>query len=363
MSNSLASNPPILGKFSAVFIDKVGRTEITVLGLALIICLFANITLNSVGVTVDWLSAIILNSRFLALVLIMFLAAEFSMLLMRHRPSSPVGFFLKDARAHPAYARLLPALCIIIALGTLMPAFSRIKSAIPLLNDYTWDQTFIAWDIAIHGTDPWRLLQPVLGYPEVSAALGYLYHFWFALIYIGPLCFALYVTDKQLRLRFFLGYFLTWTIVGMIGAISLASVGPVFLEPLLGGDHFAEQMAYLHAANAVQTIPVIEVQQLLLEWYKSGDYGLGRGITAMPSMHVALTSLYVFATWKIDKRLWAAFGIFWLLIMLGSVHLAYHYAVDGYVALVMVAVIWAATKPVANFILNIGKSPEASAAT
>ncbi len=358
---AIQSNP--VSRFVSSAARTIGRSEIAILALALIICLCANIALNSVGVTIDWGRAIFLNSRFVTLILIVFIAVEFALLLVRYRPSSPVGFFLKDPRAHPAYARILPAFCMVVAVGTLMPAFSYIKGAIPLLSEYTWDQTFIDWDAAIHGTDPWRLLQPFLGYPEVSAALGHLYHLWFALIYIGPLCFALYVTDKQLRLRFFLGYFLTWTIVGMVGAISLASVGPVFLEPLLGDDHFAEQMAYLHAANAVQTIPVIEVQQMLLDWYAAGDYGLGRGITAMPSMHVALTSLYVFATWKIDKRLWAAFAVFWLLIMLGSVHLAYHYAVDGYVALAMVAVIWAATKPAAGFILNIGKSPETSAAT
>src|SRR3546814_10705009 len=76
----------------------------------------------------------------------------------------------------------------------------------------------------------------------------------------------------------------------MFGAIMLASVGPAFLEPIIGNDHFREQMEYLHQAGETHTVLVLEVQRLLLQWYEAGDYGLGRGITAMPSMHVALRS-------------------------------------------------------------------------
>src|SRR3546814_13931379 len=93
----------------------------------------------------------------------------------------------------------------------------------------------------------------------------------------------------------------------MFGAIMLASVGPAFLEPIIGNDHFREQMEYLHQAGETHTVLVLEVQRLLLQWYEAGDYGLGRGITAMPSMHVALCMLYFLTMTRLDKGLGLAF--------------------------------------------------------
>ena len=48
----------------------------------------------------------------------------------------------------------------------------------------------------------------------------------------------------------------------------------------------------------------------------------------MPSMHVALATLYYLMARKLDRRLGAFFLVFLVIIMIGSVHLAYHYAVQ-----------------------------------
>ncbi|KUO55435.1 MAG: hypothetical protein APF82_00130 [Sphingomonadales bacterium BRH_c42] len=241
---------------------------------------------------------------------------------------------------------------MISAIALFMPAFTAVKSAIPLFNNYTWDQTFIDWDRVMHGDDVWRILQPVLGYPLATSIMSYIYHIWFLLIYIGPICIALYMRDRELRLRFFLGFLLTWTLVGMVAAVMLASVGPAFLEAITGNGHFREQMDYLQRANETHTVLVLEVQRLLLEWYQTADYGLGRGITAMPSMHVALCMLYFLVMNRVDWRLGVFFLSFLLLILIGSVHLAYHYAVDGYVSIFATYLIWRATEPMAKLILK-----------
>ena len=138
----------------------------------------------------------------------------------------------------------------------------------------------------------------------------------------------------------------------MIGAIAFASVGPVFLEPVFGNDRFAAQMAYLNSVGETHGLVVLEVQRILLESFQSGEYGLGRGVSAMPSMHVALATLYFMMARKIDRRLALFFLAFLIMIMLGSVHLAYHYAVDGYVGIAMVVLIWWATRPLARWILQ-----------
>jgi hypothetical protein len=46
------------------------------------------------------------------------------------------------------------------------------------------------------------------------------------------------------------------------------------------------------------------------------------------------------------------FGIFTVIILIGSVHLAYHYAVDGYVSIAATWLIWLAAGPLARRVAN-----------
>lgn len=60
----------------------------------------------------------------------------------------------------------------------------------------------------------------------------------------------------------------------------------------------------------------------------------------MPSVHVAVAGLYAILGWR--TRPWAgvALTIYAVLILLGSIHLGWHYAIDGYVSLTMLGPIW-----------------------
>lgn len=310
---------------------------IGVIGVIYIVCL---LVLNSVGINGLLSNAYLENSIPYACSLIVILSAEVVRTLWISRPGRPVAFLKKYFAGVRYRHRVLRSLPIIFALIVFMPIFSTMKSSIPLFTDYTWDQTFIDLDRAIHGTDPWRLLQPVLGYPIVTSAIAGAYHVWILLIYMGGIYFALYESDQTLRRRYFVSFFGVWIVCGILLATRLASVGPCFVGPLLGMNVFDEQMAYLHKANEQFPVMVLPVQELLLAGYQQGDSSLGRGITAMPSLHVAQAFLFFLA--MRHKARWAAilFGIFALVIMAGSVHLGYHYAVDGYVSIMVTALIW-----------------------
>ena len=227
----------------------------------------------------------------------------------------------------------------------LLPFFSKMKAAIPLFNDYTWDGSFVAWDRTIFsGYDAWEVLQPFLGFPVVTAFLALLYQLWFLLLYPGVLFFAFARIDHSVRRQFFLSYVLSWTLLGGLMATWLASVGPCFVGPLLGDPRFDEQMAYLNAANEQIPIMTLSVQEMLLEWFAADANGLGSGITAMPSMHCAIAFLYWIAMRRISARWGMLFGIFFFTTWVSSVHLAYHYAVDGLVSLIAVAAIWTTSR-------------------
>jgi membrane-associated phospholipid phosphatase len=64
------------------------------------------------------------------------------------------------------------------------------------------------------------------------------------------------------------------------------------------------------------------------------------GISAMPSMHVAMAVLFALVGWKTNRGLGALLTIYAILIQIGSVHLGWHYAVDGYASAAAVSSLW-----------------------
>ena len=287
------------------------------------------------------LGGVVANAQIFGMFVVILACADAGRELYRHRPDSPVAH-LKARYSTPGFKRAvfagLPMLSVAIVL---LPFFSKMKSAIPLFNDYNWDEAFIQWDRAIFfGYDAWEVMQPVLGFPIVTAFLALLYQLWFMLLYPGVLFFAFGKIESGLRRQFFLTYVLSWTLIGGAMATWLASVGPVFVGPMFGDPRFDDQMAYLYGANEQIPIMVLPVQEMLLEWYANAEDGLGSGITAMPSMHCAIAFLYWIAVRRIHSGWGAFFGVFFFITWISSVHLAYHYAVDGLVSLLAVAAIW-----------------------
>lgn len=260
-----------------------------------------------------------------------------------HRPAAPTRFLLglySVRLAAPEVLAKLPLLAIAIAF---MPFFSTLKSMIPLFNDFDWDSAFIAWDRQLFlGHDAADALQPLLGYPFVTSLLALLYHAWILLIYAGVLFFLFYRVAAPVGRQYFLCFVLIWTLIGGGLATVFASVGPCFVGPIFGDTTFDAHIAYLKAANEQFPVLTLHVQDLLLQWYHEGERGLGSGITAMPSMHVAMAQLTWLGMRRVSRAAGWWFFAFFVVIWIGSVHLAYHYAVDGLVSVIATTAIWVA---------------------
>jgi len=293
------------------------------------------------------LEGVWVNAELFAMFVMLIAPLDAGIQLFRHRPDSPTAF-LKERYFNPSARQVMAAGAPMLGVAILLlPFFSKMKAAIPLFTPYTWDDTFVAWDRAIFfGYDAWEVLQPLLGYPIVTAFLALLYQLWFLLLYPGVMFFAFARIDHTVRRQFFLTYFLSWTLIGGLMATLLASVGPCFVGPMLGDPRFDDQMAYLNAANEQIPIMTLPVQEMLLKWFASAENGLGSGITAMPSMHCAIAFLYWIAMRRVSSRLGAFFAVFFFITWVSSVHLAYHYAVDGLVSLLAVGAIWMASQRV-----------------
>lgn len=261
---------------------------------------------------------------------------------MRYRVPGPQqwAWLRADLRAAVTNReRLLSGLVAAVLMLVVLISFAQLKRLIPVIQPFSWDLTFVALDQALHfGTDPWRLAHAIAGAPLVVTFFTGCYNLWLFLMYFSLVfaCFSL--ANRSARMRYLIAFILTWAIGGNLIATLFSSAGPVYVQRLGLGDHFAPLMAVLKAHAAVQPISVVETQNLLWDWY-SAPQSLN-GISAFPSMHVASTVLMALYARAYHPRLGRVMSVFAGIILLGSVLLGWHYAVDGYVGALIAFTCW-----------------------
>jgi hypothetical protein len=259
------------------------------------------------------------------------------------RPDRLTAYIFNDLRTRYLTAnRLTQGLTVLILMQPFISAFSSFKILIPVIVPFYLDETFMEIDRLLHGgVDPWVLLHPLLATPFISSALNFSYNIWFFVLFGVVFWQAFSQENHTLRLQFFYSFLSLWILLGIIAATALSSAGPVYYGRITGlEDPYAPLMAYLHRANETFPIWSLEVQAMLWDSYNLGADVAGKGISAMPSLHVAITTLYAFLGWKINRWLGISFTVFAFLILISSVHLGWHYAIDGYVSIILTGAIW-----------------------
>jgi hypothetical protein len=231
----------------------------------------------------------------------------------------------------------------ILPLFPLAISFFVLKDEIPALHPFSWDRTFMAWGKWLSfGDMPWRLLHPIVGYPPVTTALSIVYEAWFPAMFA---CFAWQAFASRgtaVRAQYLLAFAFCWFLGGNVLATVFSSAGPCFYGHLVPGpDPYADQMAYLRAASQHWPVLSVGIQDALWTAYKTG-HGQISGISAMPSMHVTIAVLMALLGWRVNRRAGMLFTIFAVLIFVGSIALAWHYAVDGLAGIVLAVTFWLA---------------------
>lgn len=256
------------------------------------------------------------------------------------KPKKPIHWMISDLRSILTDGVRVPDVVVTyLSMVGLIVTYTFLKDVIHALNPSLWDTQFAEWDRMLHGGyDVWDLLWPVLGYPYVTTAINFAYHAWFPLIYLAVCVACLDRRDPSRNMVFLVAFVLCWFVGGNVVATIFASVGPVYFEPFGLGDTYLPQMELLRELNSISPVWALNVQQGLLDGYLNN--GAIRGISAMPSMHVASTvavTLYGFSYSR-----WLGWGLtaFTAVIILGSVHLAWHYAVDGYASVLLAVFFW-----------------------
>ena len=254
--------------------------------------------------------------------------------------TSAFRFIWDDLRTQWLQPRRLGGFAIVYALlPFFMSTFGSLKVAIPRLRPFDWDETFHAWDIALHGGPPFEWLHPA---PEaLTVAMNVAYNAWIFLLFAILIGQAFSMKRRQ-RMHFLLSFVLLWILAGTLLATWTASVGPCFWGDLFPGqpDPYAPLMDELYRVHEVRHLWAVDVQEQLWAAYERGEVETVAGISAMPSMHVATSVLFALAGWARHRGAGIALGAFALVILVGSVHLGWHYAIDGYVGAVCAVLVW-----------------------
>lgn len=247
-------------------------------------------------------------------------------------PFAAIGTAIRQATS----PEKLAALALFANLCVFMGVFSSIKTMLPDLVPFFADPMLAELDRLLHGQDAWRYSAAWLA-PGLTRVLEPLYFGLWGVLLPGSVLAALLVPRlERVRQQYLWTMLAVWTLLGNVVAAAAMSAGPVYYE-LVGGDtRFAGLVDYVARHSTAQQWS----QAYLWQSHASGTAGAGSGISAFPSLHVANAMLFVLLAAKVNRWLFAVAVLFCGLILVGSVHLGWHYAVDGYFSIGATVLIW-----------------------
>lgn len=235
----------------------------------------------------------------------------------------------------------------------LLASYNAFKQMILPLAGFTWDPALAAADKAFFlGVDPWRVTHAVFDSPRWTVIIDGTYHSWFVPMTLGLMaCAWMPRSTFRLRTQYLLSYIGVWVGIGSILAFLMPSAGPCFYEQFVGAQpSFNELLHRLANAQAVtgSDMTSLSNQAMLAKFFNADQLTVGGGISAMPSVHNALAALFALAAFQLNRVAGWIAAIYATIIWIGSIHLGWHYALDGLVGGALTYAIWLACGRIAE---------------
>jgi hypothetical protein len=245
----------------------------------------------------------------------------------REGEENPISRLLSDMSN--GRARIFGILIGFILIGLQNGALTWLKVMLPITQGFWADLPLAEADRILFGKDPWIISHDLFG--PITGLLDRIYVTWAPVKFVTVVGVALAAASPK-KSRAMLAYFLTISTCCLM-QFALPSAGPVFYAQLGLGDQFIAMPIEPWVASA---------RDYLWADYLAGGGMPGGGISAMPSVHVAMTLWVALVVRIYFPRVQFLAWIYFAAILIGSVHLGWHYAVDGIASIAIALIGWAA---------------------
>jgi hypothetical protein len=233
--------------------------------------------------------------------------------------------------------RIPVAFGIVYLIGSVHLGF---KVNIPNFAPYSWDHFFAEIDRAIFlGQDPWILSHAIFSGANATLVIDTLYRIWFLVLQFCIFSIVALQCRSKLRLTFLLAYSLNWIIGGAFLAIMMPAAGPVYMERIYGDPTFQPLMDLLHDQARFATLTALDLQEWLWDGLTNPDVP-PYGISAFPSLHVEMAATCACLGFSVNRALGWTLAVFTGVILVGSVHLGWHYIIDGLFGILLAVLLW-----------------------
>lgn len=260
------------------------------------------------------------------------------------RPARPLTIFIHELRTvWFTPRRIVTGLSVMLFIPLFFSFFTSAKNLIPFVNPFSWDPVFAELDRTIHfGKQPWEWLHPLLKAAIITSIISFIYKLWFFSKYMVVFWQAFSLKRPNLRAQFLLTMVLIWIVNGFILATIFSSAGPCYFGHFYPDlpNPYAGLMSFLRNSHESAQVFDLWAMDYLITAYNEKKTNLFSGISAFPSMHVAVAFLNMLLGWRISRTWGWIFTVYLAFIMVGSVHIGWHYAVDGYMSIIVTFTIW-----------------------
>lgn len=242
-----------------------------------------------------------------------------------------VRLAFRPADGLPTLTTLLVATALVGAAASL---FLPLKYAIPREVAFWLDQPLTAVELKAFGAQPWVMLDRLLGWAAVP--IDRVYALWLP-VQLVALFTVIVQPPSRSKSRALVAYSLTWFLLGVVGAVLCSSAGPIFYDRLYGGSAFAGLRATLLARGATYALAESDTM-----WtsFATGRPGFVAGMSAVPSLHVAVSVWMLLAARALAPRLVPLALAYCIFMWIASVQLGWHYVSDGAAGVIGALVIW-----------------------
>ena len=227
---------------------------------------------------------------------------------------------------------------VLIALGASL--FLPLKYAIPGQVPFFLDAPLAIAERQLFGTDPWRIADRLFG--QALVPVDRVYGLWLPAQSL-VLFSVMLLPPSPAKSRALIAYSLAWFLLGVVAAVLCASVGPIFYDRLLGGHEFA---ALTERLGGRAWMAEGEANAMWAS-FASGRPGFVAGISAMPSLHVAISFWIWLTARSLLQRLAPAALAYAVFMWVASVQLGWHYVGDGLAGALGMGAIWWLAKKIA----------------